>query len=44
MELSLAATRTSALSLNDCDYLMQSRTAMFNDLTWWGEALNAARN
>jgi hypothetical protein len=22
---------------------VQSRTAMFNDLVWWGEALEAAR-
>jgi NAD(P)H-dependent FMN reductase len=31
-------------SLNDYDYLMQSRTAMFDDLVWWGEALKAARH
>jgi hypothetical protein len=30
-------------SLNDYDYLVQSRTAMFDDLVWWGEALKAAR-
>ena len=30
-------------SLNDYDYPVQSRTAMFNDLVWWGEALKAAR-
>jgi NAD(P)H-dependent FMN reductase len=30
-------------SLNDYDYLVQGRTAMFNDLVWWGEALKAAR-
>jgi NAD(P)H-dependent FMN reductase len=30
-------------SLNDYDYLVQSRTAMFNDLVWWGEALKTAR-
>jgi hypothetical protein len=43
MELSLAETRTGALAVNNYDYLAQSRTAMFHDLTWWGEALNAAR-
>ena len=30
-------------SLNDYPYLVQSRTAMFDDLVWWGEALKAAR-
>src|SRR3982074_1988822 len=30
-------------SLNDYDYLVQSRTAMFDNLVWWGEALKAAR-
>lgn len=30
-------------SLNDYPYLMQSRTAMFDDLVWWGEALKASR-
>jgi NAD(P)H-dependent FMN reductase len=30
-------------SLNDYEYLMQGRTAMFDDLVWWGEALKAAR-
>lgn len=30
-------------SLNDYDYLVQSRKAMFDDLVWWGEALKAAR-
>jgi hypothetical protein len=30
-------------SLNDYEYLVQSRTAMFNDLVWWGEASSAAR-
>ena len=31
-------------SLNDYDYLVQSRTAMFDNLVWWGEALKAARH
>jgi len=31
------------LSLNDYDYLLQARTAMFYHLVWWGEALKAAR-
>jgi NAD(P)H-dependent FMN reductase len=30
-------------SLNDYDYLVQSRAAMFDHLVWWGEALRAAR-
>jgi NAD(P)H-dependent FMN reductase len=30
-------------SLNDYDYLAQSREAMFDHLVWWGEALKAAR-
>ncbi len=30
-------------SLNDYEYLVQSRDAMFDHLVWWGEALNAAR-
>ena len=30
-------------SLNDYDYLVQSRDAMFDHLVWWGEALKAAR-
>jgi len=30
-------------SLNDYDYLLQSRTLMFDHLVWWGEALSAAR-
>jgi NAD(P)H-dependent FMN reductase len=30
-------------SLNDYDYLAQSRDAMFDHLVWWGEALKAAR-
>ena len=31
-------------SLNDYDYLVQSRDAMFDHLVWWGEALKAARH
>jgi NAD(P)H-dependent FMN reductase len=31
------------LTLNDYDYLGQSREIMFDHLVWWGEALNAAR-
>jgi hypothetical protein len=30
-------------SLNDYDYLVQSRGALFEHLVWWGEALKAAR-
>jgi NAD(P)H-dependent FMN reductase len=30
-------------SLNDYDYLVQSRQLMFDHLVWWGEALKAAR-
>ena len=30
-------------SLNDYDYFVQSRKAMFDDPVWWGEALKAAR-
>jgi NAD(P)H-dependent FMN reductase len=30
-------------SLNDYDYLVQGREAMFDHLVWWGEALKAAR-
>jgi NAD(P)H-dependent FMN reductase len=30
-------------SLNDYDYLAQSRGVMFDHLVWWGEALKAAR-
>src|SRR5258708_35411157 len=33
----------SGRSLNDYEYLVQSRDAMFDHLVWWGEALNAAR-
>jgi NAD(P)H-dependent FMN reductase len=30
-------------TLNDYDYLVQSREAMFDHLAWWGEALKAGR-
>jgi NAD(P)H-dependent FMN reductase len=30
-------------SLNDYDYLVQSREVMFDHLLWWGEALKVAR-
>jgi NAD(P)H-dependent FMN reductase len=30
-------------SFNDFDYLVQARTAVFDNLVWWGEALKAAR-
>jgi NAD(P)H-dependent FMN reductase len=30
-------------SLNDYEYLSQSRNVMFDNLVWWGEALKAAR-
>jgi len=30
-------------ALNDYEYLVRSREAMFDYLTWWGEALKAAR-
>jgi NAD(P)H-dependent FMN reductase len=30
-------------SLNEYDYLVQGRDAMFDHLVWWGEALKAAR-
>ena len=30
-------------SLNDYEYLVQARTAMFDQLVWWGKALLAAR-
>jgi len=33
----------SGRSLNDYDYLVQSREVMFDHLVWWGEALKAAR-
>ena len=29
--------------LNDYEYLVQSRKAMFDHLVWWGVALKAAR-
>jgi NAD(P)H-dependent FMN reductase len=32
-----------ARSLNDYDYLVQSRGVLFDHLVWWGEALKAAR-
>jgi NAD(P)H-dependent FMN reductase len=32
-----------SLALNDYEYLVQSREAMFDHLVWWGEALKAAR-
>jgi hypothetical protein len=31
-------------SLNDYDYLEQSRTAMFDHLVWWAGALTAVRH
>jgi NAD(P)H-dependent FMN reductase len=31
-------------TLNDYEYLVQSRTAMFDHLVWWGVALKAARD
>jgi NAD(P)H-dependent FMN reductase len=30
-------------ALNDYDYLVKSRDALFDQLAWWGEALKAAR-
>jgi hypothetical protein len=33
----------SGRSLNDYDYLVQSREVMFDHLVWWGEALRAGR-
>jgi len=30
-------------ALNDYEYLVRSREAMFDHLAWWGEALKAAR-
>jgi NAD(P)H-dependent FMN reductase len=33
----------SGRSLNDYDYLVQSREVMFDHLVWWGEALKAGR-
>lgn len=31
-------------SLSDFDYLVQARTAMFDNLAWWGRALKGARS
>jgi hypothetical protein len=42
----LSATRkvkVTQLVVADDEYLVQSREAMFNNLTWWAEALKAAR-
>jgi NAD(P)H-dependent FMN reductase len=33
----------SGRTLNDYDYLVKSREVMFDQLSWWGEALKAAR-
>jgi hypothetical protein len=33
----------SGRTLNDYDYLVQSRKVMFDQLVWWGKALKAAR-
>ena len=30
-------------TLNDYEYLVQSREVMYDQLVWWGEALKAAR-
>ena len=30
-------------TLDDYDYLAQARTAMFDDMVWWGPALKTAR-
>jgi hypothetical protein len=30
-------------TLNDYEYLVQSRGVMFDHLVWWGEALKRAR-
>jgi hypothetical protein len=30
-------------SLDDYDFLVRSRTALFDDLAWWGAALKTAR-
>jgi hypothetical protein len=38
MEPYLGIVRDSR-SLNDYDYLVQSRGALFEHLVWWGEAL-----
>jgi NAD(P)H-dependent FMN reductase len=42
MEPYLAIVRNGR-TLNDYDYLVQSRGVMFDHLVWWGEALKAAR-
>jgi hypothetical protein len=42
MEPYLGIVRDSR-SLNDYDYLVQSRGALFEHLVWWGEALKGAR-
>jgi NAD(P)H-dependent FMN reductase len=31
-------------TLDDYDYLVKSRTALFDQIVWWGEALKTARN
>lgn len=30
-------------SLDDYDYLVQSRNALFDEITWWGETLKRGR-
>jgi hypothetical protein len=30
-------------SLDDYEFLKQARSALFDDLAWWGNALKAAR-
>jgi NAD(P)H-dependent FMN reductase len=35
---------TQGRSLDDYEYLTQSRTAVFDHLVWWGEALKTARD
>jgi hypothetical protein len=42
MEPNLGILQKGA-ALNDYEYLMQSRKAMFGHLIWWGVALKAAR-
>jgi NAD(P)H-dependent FMN reductase len=34
---------TQGKSLDDYEHLVQSRTALFDNLVWWGQALKAAR-
>ncbi|WP_223542717.1 NADPH-dependent FMN reductase [Pseudomonas sp. BF-RE-26] len=34
---------TQSKTLNDYDYLVQSRTDLFDNLVWWAEALKVAR-